>query len=203
MRSKLRRVTISVVAWIVGTAAIVVWSKYDDGYRFALPPHGAKLGEAEGVAVYAADAYNVRGTYGLEFQCVELVNRAYAEKLGYRNLARTGNADSYFWHAADKGLVAYENGGAEPPKPWDILVFDRGDDDGELGHVAVITSVDATSVTFIQENFRACTLRGLMCKYLWQDTLPLANPGALWNVSQGHYPKPVAGWTRPRGESTE
>jgi len=194
-------VTISLVAWLAGAAAIVVWSKHDEGYALSLPPHGTKLGEVEGVAVYSADGGDVRGTYGLEFQCVETVNRALVQKLGFRNLAKTGDADSYFWGAEGKGLAAYPNGGSEPPRKWDALVFDGGDDDGSVGHVAVITSVDATSVTFVQQNFRSCALHGLLCKYLWQDSLPLANSGGKWQIAQGRYPQPVAGWSRPQGDS--
>ncbi len=201
MRSKLRSVAVSVIAWIVGSATVLVWSASNNGYHFSLPPHGTKLGEVEGVAVYSADGSDVRGTYGLEYQCVELANRAFSQKLGFRNLAKTGNADSYFWEAREKDLVAYPNGGSEPPKKWDALVFDGGDDDGSVGHVAVITSVDAASVTFIQENFRSCELRGLLCKYLWTDTLPLANSGGGWHIAQGRYPQPAAGWSRPQGDS--
>ncbi|NBS41348.1 hypothetical protein EBS80_01690, partial [bacterium] len=72
-----------------------------DGYRFFLdqPTHGSVLGDVGGVAVYAGDGYDVRGEYGLEYQCVELVNRALVQKHGFRNLAKTGDADTYFWDA--------------------------------------------------------------------------------------------------------
>lgn len=200
-RTLKHRVIISLVAWLAGSIMVVLWSKHEDGYRFSLPSHGTKLGEVEEVAVYSADGDDVRGTYGLEYQCVELVNRALVQKLGFRNLAKTGNADSYFWEAKEKGLVAYPNGGSEPPRKWDALVFDDGNDDGSVGHVAVITSVDATSVTFVQQNFRSCEMYGLLCKYLWIDSLPLANSGDGWHIAQGRYPQPAAGWSRPQGDS--
>jgi hypothetical protein len=99
-----------------------------------------------------------RNGYGYAYQCVEYVNRYYMVQFS-RNMIGTGNADSYFWNAASKGLVSYKNGGATAPKVNDILVFD-GDNrlGGSLGHVAIITDLESnesgqiTALWIIQQN---------------------------------------------------
>lgn len=183
-----------VVCMLAGIAFDLVQS----GYGLLLPGHGTLLGEVDGVAVYAHAGYDVRGKYGREFQCVELANRALVLKRAHRNLSKTGNAESYFWDASEKGLVAYENGGLVPPEPWDILVFDGGENDGSVGHAAVVTVVGDGWVEFIQQNFVEYKLSGLLLQYRWKDSLPLVREEDGWRVGQGDYPQPVAGWTRPK-----
>lgn len=201
---RLMKWTGAVLLWVGAVAVCVLLtiatSLVQRGYNFVLPSHGTALGEVEGIVVYAPGGYDTRGDYGLEYQCVELVNRALAVKSGHRNLSRTGDADSYYWDAASKGLVAYENGGSEPPREWDVLVFDGGDTDGSVGHVAIVTQVRLATgrVEFIQQNFTWCKLSGLLCQYRWKDSLPLVREEGGWRVDQGNYPQPVAGWTRPK-----
>ncbi len=121
----------------------------------------------------ATDRISVPGTFGLNYECVELVQR-------YWYLMRwiTGTANKKWGaHAADmpahipKDASAkpqpqavwfqQDNGpttpkGAKPttsPRAGDILVF--GVAAGwSLGHVALITGVSSTRVTFIQQNVR-------------------------------------------------
>ena len=199
----LKRIFVTCVAAVaVATlvAAGIVAGFVRDGYGLLLTGHGRVLGEVDGVAVYAHGGYDVRGKYGLEFQCVELGNRVLTLKRGHRNLSRTGDAESYYWQGEEKGLVVYNNGSPVSPEPWDILVFDSGENDGAVGHVAVVTRTDlaAGQVEFIQQNFIQCKIRGLLCQYRWKDSLPLVREEDGWRVQQGDYPQPVAGWTRPK-----
>lgn len=190
------------LAWIAIVTLLSYWYVQKmgaDGWNLLFyPPYGTVVGEFEGESIYAAGSPSVRGRFGLEFQCVELVNRFYAKRLEYRNLSGTGDADSYFWNAATKGLKAYENGGPEPPQKYDLLIFDGGNGDGDPGHVALIIEVDLNSqIVFVQQNSRKGTLGGLFVQFNWRDSLHLdqtAEGG--WHVEQDHYPQPVAGWSR-------
>lgn len=151
--------------------------------------HGRILGFFNRVPVYYHAGESERGTYGLEFQCVEYVNR-FLVSLGHRNLARTGHADSYFWQAASKGLKAYTNNGATRPQVNDLLVFDKSNNDASPGHIAVIYSVTDDYVCFVQQNVGT----------KWRDCLPMWKEiGGRWRIvipaDRSFYP-PVAGWSR-------
>ena len=192
-----------IVFIILTVVACVCFWQMHDGYRPAGLglPHGAELGTHRGVAV-RAHVVNIRGDYGLQHQCVELINRYYAVELGHRNMTRTGHADSYYWNAAEKDLVAFSNGGPTAPEVDDILVFDGGNNDGDPGHVAIVTEVTLPvddrpgHVVFIQQNFTRCRLDGLFCKPIWTDNLPLHAEDDRFTVDQGLYPLPVVGWSR-------
>ncbi len=179
-------------------ALAIVTDHIRRGYDFVLPSHGTVLGEHEGIVVYAPGGDDTRGEYGLKYQCVELVNRALSLKRGHRNLSRTGDADTYFWQGEDKGLVVYDNGSPVPPEPWDVLVFDGGDNDGSVGHVAIVTQVHLASgrVEFIQQNATAC-VGHVLCKYVWKDSLPIVREADGWRVVTKFNP-PVAGWSRSK-----
>jgi hypothetical protein len=193
---------IKIVAWtaLVLCAALLIAWRLTTGWSFffAAPPHGEILGVENGVEVRANASASVRGEYGLEYECVELINRYYVQILGHRNMTRTGHADSYYWSAHEKGLAAYPNGGSTRPEIHDILVFDWADDDGSVGHVAVVVDVDLAtgSVTFIQQNMTVRADGGLFRREVWMDTLPLRSLNNGWTVEQGHYNIPVAGWAR-------
>lgn len=168
------------------------------GWRFLFPAgYGEQVGEFEGIAIYGSDGNDVRGEYGLQFECVEFVNRFYAQRLHHQNMAQSGNADDYFWHTPNKGLVAYPNGGDVEPRKYDLLIFDGGPADGDVGHVAVISEVTATTVTFVQQNAIVWKLYGLFVRNQWEDSLPLTEVGDKWTISQGRNRLPVAGWSRP------
>lgn len=159
------------------------------------------LGEFEGVVVYAGGGVDVRGTYGKEFQCVEYINRFYAERLHHRNMTQTGHADSYFWNAKDKDLEAFPNGSKTPPKKYDILVFDRGNTDGIPGHVAIIARVDLTHgiIEVVQQNSVARRYRGLLKKAVPKETFPIQqNAQGEWFIHTQENRLPVVGWSRPR-----
>lgn len=182
------------VLWVAGVSA---WRLYTGwSFRFSPVPHGTILGTHSGVTVHAYGwGGSVRGDYGLEYECVELINRYYVQVLGHRNLTRTGDADSYFWNATAKGLKAFPNGGIVAPAVHDILVFDGGPEDGSIGHVAVIVEVTENSVTFIEQNMKVSTDR-VFERDVWKDTLPLRHLGDEWFVDHGFYPFPIAGWSR-------
>lgn len=143
------------------------------GYGAIAPPCGKTLAVYKGVAVKSNDKYQWglngggscggRGDFGLQFQCVEYVKRFYYEALGItRALNWTGNAEDFFFSADkdqvnpfgqvvnNKGLLAFSNGNATPPEPDDMLVFGSTD---KLGHIAIITSVTASEVTFVEQNW--------------------------------------------------
>lgn len=152
--------------------------------------HGRIMGFYKKVPIYYHGSKSRRGTYGLEFQCVELVNR-FLVSLGHRNLSQTGHADSYLWNADSKGLKAFLNGGLEKPRTDDILVFDKSDHDGSPGHVAIIYSVTDKYVCFVQQNvgkqWRDCFPMNRTLENGWNITIP----AKLSNVCP-----PVAGWSR-------
>lgn len=154
--------------------------------------HGRVLGAYRGHYLYM-HIDSVRGKYGLEYQCVELINRYYVEELGYRNLTRTGHADSYLWSAKRKGLIAHMNGSSSKPQLDDILVFDIGNNDGQVGHVAIIIKVTDDEVCFVQQNFFYKN------KPVVHDCLPMQQFEGGWYVTtiktKKDYP-PVAGWSR-------
>ena len=159
--------------------------------HYSKPTYGTVMGFYKGVPIYhnGKDDVKIRGTYGIEFQCVELVNR-FLVSLGHQNLTKTGEADSYFWDAELKGLRKFPQGSAEAPRPDDILVFDLSDHDGQPGHVAVIYEVTDEYLCFVQQNFGR----------VWRDCLPLRYENNGWQVIlpkklEGYYP-PVAGWSR-------
>ncbi len=91
----------------------------------------------------------VRGTYGTKYQCVELVNR-FVRTQGWvtsnimgnaGQLMRTAPADVFDKHPAGDGYL---------PVPGDIIVWTGGS--SGYGHVAVVSSVSASVVTFVEQN---------------------------------------------------
>lgn len=203
MRLRLRYM---ILLWLVLVSIASVVFAYknmqrleNEGWSFLnYPTRGTQVGAFEGEPIYAAGGNSVRGEYGLEFECVELINRFYTKKLGHQNLTRTGDADSYYWEAAKKGLKAYPNGGSEPPQKYDFLIFDGGNGDGDPGHIALVTEVDLAgeTVTFVQQNARKTTFHRLFVQFNWQDSLRITKTMGSWFIDQGHYPQPVAGWSR-------
>ena len=147
--------------------------------------HGQLLGFVNGVAVRQHAGDSRRGRYGLEFQCVELINRYYAERLGHRNMTKSGHADSYFFKAEAKGLESFPNGSPEPPRVNDILIFDGGDMDGAAGHVAIVYEVADEHVCFAQQNYKP-----------WYGCLPLAQGEAGWLIEPLEPTLPCIGWAR-------
>lgn len=87
------------------------------------------------------------GTYGYQYQCVELVMRHFKTKWG---LSWSGHAKYLLDNAPRTYVDVYSNGGAVGPVPGDMIVFDKSGD--PYGHVALVTAVTSTSVTIVEQN---------------------------------------------------
>lgn len=150
---------------------------------------GEVLGSYRGVEVRKHFSPSERGQFGLEYQCVELVNRFLAQALGHRNLTRTGNADSYFFNAKEKGLIAFPNGSSVKPTINDILVFDRDNQVSEKqpGHVAIVAEVTDGRVCVVQQNTS-----------VWYQCLSLKKVMDYWLVNGFVDGLPCVGWARLR-----
>ena len=81
------------------------------------------------------------GTYGYQYQCVELAQRYFGEKFGTTPI--------WYGNAIDL-CDTYPSGVSKTssPIPGDLVVFNTG----TYGHVAVITSVGSGSVNVIEQN---------------------------------------------------
>jgi len=169
--------------------------------------YGAALGDYRGVTAYSNykpcdpspscwfGVGNGRSTgpCGYQFQCVEYAVRFFVEAHGYDSMRGSGNARDY-WHGpgteAARRLERHPNGGTEPPRPGDLVVFDSA----RHGHVAIVREVGADHLRIIQQNWlhRAAetNLR-----------LPMRVEGGHYTVvalgSNGSYP--TLGWRRVPG----
>jgi hypothetical protein len=90
---------------------------------------------------------------GLEWQCVEYVNRYYYLVYGM-NLGVGRNAWEFYQNNTPAGLTRFANGGTTAPQVGDILCFNETG--SGLGHVAIIRSVDQANsvVHVIQQNVK-------------------------------------------------
>lgn len=121
---------------------------------------GKVLGEYKGVPV----CYNVcnesnrkdflyfykTSNYGLRWQCVEYVKRFYAEEMKFNINYKPPSAKAKDYYTTQTGLITHVNGGTEPPRQNDIIVFDKKGDD--FGHIAIISNVIGNKVTIVQQN---------------------------------------------------
>lgn len=154
----------------VGAGVAAALATYYVGTRVNLDPArrvGDVVDSLDGVAVYynggvnhsvgrnlAADGYNL----GIRYQCVEFVKRYYYEHFKHRMPDTFGHAADFFDRTladgafnAARGLSQHNNGGATPPAPGDILVFDRWLLN-PYGHVAIVARADKASIELIQQN---------------------------------------------------
>ena len=126
------------------------------------------------------------GTFGLKYECTELVQRWAYYKFGEpANWPISKAAD--MWTAGPTMPVPLSqnpNGGASPPQHGDILVF-AATASNPTGHVAVVSSVTATGVTAVHQNF---TVNGTLSG---QWTQPMSGTSV---ASLGS--DPVIGWLR-------
>ncbi len=114
---------------------------------------GVSIGEYKGVTAFSNGvSHGVNGDYeeyGYQYQCVEYVNRFYAQALNWKNMRGSGNGKDYFNKADKNGLLAFKNGGTEKPQPDDLLTFG-----GEpYGHVAIISEVGHDYIKIIEQNW--------------------------------------------------
>ena len=131
---------------------------------------------------YAKDGYY----YGLEWQCVEFVQRFYHDVLDHRMPDPSKDAKDYFDSNLAEGernkitgLKQFKNGGKVAPKEKDILVFLGG----KYGHVAIITKVETDYVEIIQQNVYGKT----------KARLQLRQKAETYRILSDN---PLAGWLR-------
>jgi len=82
-----------------------------------------------------------------DWQCVEYVKRFYEDEVGDAITTSWGYAANAYENN-DPGLSTYANGGTMAPEVGDILCFDDGDD----GHVGIVTNVNHDQVKIIDQN---------------------------------------------------
>jgi hypothetical protein len=166
-------------------------------------PFGTPIGSFNSVIAYS----NGTGTFdsmihnnsggvrtGLEWQCVEYINRYYDVIYGVNILSPAGNASAYFNSAVQRGLTSYPNGGTTIPQVGDILCFSGGAPSGGqpgAGHAAIIRSVSASSVTVIQQNVKETSADA-------NFTYPMSNNGGRYLVDGSRLGRSYAcqGWLR-------
>ena len=156
---------------------------------------GTKIDTYNGVAVYfnGKDFTNVVGrsmtkdgyNLGLKYQCVEFVKRYYYLHLQHKMPNLYGNAINFYApnvpHGKinpDRNLKQYQNGGNEPPKVNDLIVFDWT----QYGHVAIISQIESDHIEIAQQNTGTETRR----------TLPLRNEQGKYFVGD----ESTLGWLR-------
>ena len=122
-------------------------------------PFGTENGSFNGVDAYSNGSVGYdSGTYntsaglntGLEWQCVEYVNRYYYLIYGMNIRIPSQNANEYYPNASSRGLLSFPNNGTTPPQVGDILCFAGGSTGA--GHNAIVRAVSSTQVTVIQQN---------------------------------------------------
>ncbi len=159
-------------------------------------PVGTVLDRENGVAVRANgdSAYKSHGKnyssdgyyYGKRWQCVEFVKRYYYDHFKHRMPDGWGHAKSFYDPTVKqgclnttRGLVQFQNGGNEPPKPGDLLVYDYG----KYGHVAIVSKVRKHTVEIVQQNVKGRP----------RAVIPLEKTSTGWLLDKGGN---VAGWLR-------
>ncbi len=127
----------------------------------SIPRHGDPIGEFNSIVAYSNGSWDYNDKHaqnynyyngvktGLEWECVEFINRYYLQYYGENIRGNGGDAKDYYSSAEDRGLLAYQNDGTVPPRVGDILVSERG----YYGHVAIVREVYADMIVVIQQNW--------------------------------------------------
>jgi surface antigen len=86
---------------------------------------------------------------GLEWQCVELVNRLYITK-GWITTNWSGNGNALYKNASTIGLTSWKQpqGSITYLAPGDVISFDSG----KYGHAAVVSDVKGSAITLVNQN---------------------------------------------------
>ena len=133
---------------------------------------------------------------GLEWQCVEYVNRFYYLYFGINLRSRwTGNADQFWANSSSLLLTQWSNGGSSPPKIGDVVTYNGGCS----GHVAIVRSVTDTSVCTAQQNWsnNSSDVNGTHCMNLANvNSLQFTLPNSSANCNGTVYPLYLQGWLR-------
>lgn len=88
---------------------------------------------------------------GLQWQCVEFINRYYYQIYNKDIKVGGGNAQDYWSLASTKGLVAYPNAGSVAPQVGDIIVSTGIS--GNVGHVAIVWKIEAGKIHLVEQNW--------------------------------------------------
>lgn len=113
------------------------------------PPCGTSMACYNGCCAYSngpsdqctGDSCNGDGSYGYQFQCVELAQRCFAKWFSIAPI----------WYDNANGMCGnYPSGVSHTsnPQPGDLMVFDWA----PYGHVTVITSVSGSDISVIEQN---------------------------------------------------
>ncbi|HWF58679.1 MAG TPA: CHAP domain-containing protein, partial [Candidatus Dormibacteraeota bacterium] len=127
------------------------------------------------------------GTFGLQYECTELAQRWAHYKFGEPATWPISNAANMWAVGPTLPVPLYQNanGGPRPPQYGDIMVF-AATSTNPTGHVSVVRSVTATSVTTVQQNLSVNgTLTGQ-----WTQPMSGTTVSSLGGL-------PVLGWLRP------
>ena len=174
-------------------------------------PWGTQIGIYNGVPAYSNGAwwtyrYDAEGNketsgYGYAYQCVEYVKRYYAVAL-HHPIPGAGNASTYYYNAyAIHQLHPFPNGGDDPPRVDDILVFYSSK--LPLGHVAIVTNVVKDSkgnlreIEIIQQNVVSPFKSGANYRATATLKVTTSEDGTYWVHSEGSgLATPIVGWSR-------
>lgn len=169
---------------VVGRATIVPWGT-------VLVP-GASWAGAEATRgdlnVYSngTGSQDQVGSYGLQYECVELATRWAQVAFGdYHNSWGVSYA-SQMWAAGPSlspAFVQHPNGGSDGPQFGDIMVFASTSTD-PTGHVAVVSGTGPGYVSIVEQNYNNSAPTG-------HADLPIYG-----TVMPNRYGLPILGWLR-------
>jgi surface antigen len=111
----------------------------------AIPGHGSQPLYCN--QLNGSENPGVRDRRAWFFQCVELANRWLVDSVGAPMIE--GNADQMCGNADAASYDVHYRGNVHEPVPGDLLVWDGY----TFGHVAVVTSVSASSIVFANQNY--------------------------------------------------
>ncbi|MDX6765451.1 MAG: CHAP domain-containing protein [Candidatus Methylacidiphilales bacterium] len=130
--------------------------------------------------------------YGRQWQCVEFVKRFYFDARGHAMPDVMGHAREFYDPAvpsgeinAKRGMRQFANGGSEPPRLDDLMVWTEG----SYGHVAVVCKVGADFVEVVQQNVRQGS----------RQRFRLVRSGETTPTVRVEGPRDPAGWLRVTG----
>lgn len=98
---------------------------------------------------YVNNINNVPTQSGIEWQCVELVNRLYLTR-GWITSTWVGNGNQLFANAP-ANLTKEANGSITYLQPGDVITLD----DKDLGHAGIVNSVSGSAVQIVNQNTKA------------------------------------------------
>lgn len=166
----------------------------------------AALGNLDVYSNGTGSTHSLSGSYGLEYQCVELAQRWAATRFGEQAYWPVAYAYQ-MWAVAPKLKVPFDqlaNGATTAPQFGDILIFNRSTDN-PYGHVAVIASVDIASagqtgyVDIVEQNAYA---NNAETDAMGTDQIPIttsvtANSAGDYTYTMPEtYGMPILGWLR-------